>query len=233
MAIFNVLDTIQNALGQAVPAKPPSPGGVTTPWDDAKDAFFKPIKLDPKRWNQIYPYRLLVIDIKTKQIIAGNSTNGPVSKIRPAGRDNTGIVIDYLRPNREWEFRLPITPQQINVTDMFAISTTSTLRGVVEEHNGVKFKILQASGTTGVWPNRPSASAEPAVPSAVEQIFSGTLSALDNLAENINRVIRSATGGHPSSAPPTFNPLDDGIDRGQKTGYFQAQHVFSWLICTL
>lgn len=52
------------------------------------------------------------------------------------------------------EFKLPITPQEINQTEDFAVSLKPTQGGTVINHSGNKYKSLTISGTTGVQPNR-------------------------------------------------------------------------------
>jgi hypothetical protein len=51
-------------------------------------------------------------------------------------------------------FTLPISPQQLNITTPFAIVTTPTLNGVVEEHNSTRFRDIEIAGTMGVFPSR-------------------------------------------------------------------------------
>lgn len=52
------------------------------------------------------------------------------------------------------EFNLPITPQEIQQTEDFAVSIKPTQGGSVINHSGNKFKTLIISGTTGVQPYR-------------------------------------------------------------------------------
>lgn len=52
------------------------------------------------------------------------------------------------------EFKLPITPQEINQTEEFAVSIKPTQGGTVVNHSGNKYKTLTIAGTTGVQPNR-------------------------------------------------------------------------------
>lgn len=52
------------------------------------------------------------------------------------------------------EFNLPITPQEINQTEDFAVTLKPTQGGTVVNHSGNKYKTLSISGTTGIQPNR-------------------------------------------------------------------------------
>ena len=52
------------------------------------------------------------------------------------------------------EFDLPITPQEINQDEEFAVSFNPTQGGTVVNHSGNKYKTLIIAGTTGVAPYR-------------------------------------------------------------------------------
>jgi nucleoid-associated protein YgaU len=52
----------------------------------------------------------------------------------------------------EASFTLPISPSQLSISTPFAIVTTPTLNGLVEEHNSIRFKEIEISGTMGVFP---------------------------------------------------------------------------------
>jgi len=120
----------------------------------------------------------------------------------------------------QWEFTLPITPQQLSVTDQFAINTTATMRGVVEEHNGVKFKIISASGTTGILPSR-SAEEDPDSESGQGlSLFGGTLEAIGSAVDATQKLasqLNNLTGG---GGGPKNTELS--IFQESKTGYYQS-----------
>lgn len=122
------------------------------PWGKFEDSFFKPIKLEPSRHDGLYPYRLLVINVQdSNKVVKGGEapTPDPVKN-----KSNSGGVSFSIGGGKSWIFNLPLTPKQLQITDQFAINTSATMRGVIEEHNGVKFKMISASGTTGIWPGR-------------------------------------------------------------------------------
>ena len=50
------------------------------------------------------------------------------------------------------DFMLPLNPQNISQTEEFSIGIRPTQRGTVVSHNGVKYKTLKISGTTGLAP---------------------------------------------------------------------------------
>jgi hypothetical protein len=190
------------------------------PWakQKQKDAFFKPAVLEPERVDGIFPYRLLVIDVtkeknKSQNRIVGSGGFPRDTDVVKYASDTGGVNYRILGVQNEWEFRLPITPQQLQITDQFAINTTATMRGIVEEHNGVKFKMISASGTTGIWPTRQTY--EDPNSGGGNFLFGGTVEALGGVVDSFNQL---KNGG--KSPPTSLNPLDD--DGGVNTGYFQA-----------
>ena len=197
------------------------------PWanmDHTKEAFFKPLNIAADRWNKLYPYRLIVIDITRPQEILGNSGFGTLrNKRSKVDAPNGGIeyVLTQEVTNGSWELNLPITPQMLRITDQFAINTSATMRGVVEEHNGVKFKMISASGTTGIWAARPTIGGVPKGSSAIGSIFGGTLSQFSNVLDDLKSVQRAFSGKHPASVTPAQPPSETGPG-SFSTGYYQA-----------
>lgn len=93
--------------------------------DPTKSWWFHP-EIEAARWNQSYPYQLLIVEAQ----------DGGTYKT--TGRS----------------FTLPIAPESLSVSTPFAISTSVTLGGIVEEHNATPLKTISFSGTTGVLPLR-------------------------------------------------------------------------------
>jgi hypothetical protein len=186
-----------------------------SPWvaDDIDDKFFKSIDLKPERANGLFPYRLLVIDVSDNQIVSakGAFASSGLGENREVIKNasNTGGVQYRIGASGSWVFTLPITPQQLSVTDQFAINTTATMRGVVEEHNGIKFKMISASGTTGIWPTRPSYDD---TNTAGLALFGGALSAIGTAVSAWKNVFGK-------TAPVTEDPSNTDP---QRTGYYQA-----------
>ena len=194
---------------------------------DENETFFPATNLEPERATRLYPYRLLVIDITNNKIISSSSP-GAKGGVTPVNYyvdydKETGGVNFQLSPNSDqWEFILPITPQQLSVTNQFAINTTATMRGVVEEHNGIKFKIIQASGTTGIWPTRQQFE-DPEVGRG-NSLFGGTLEALGGLANAARNFDNAAKGK--KSKPKS---LSGDAQTNPFTGYFQAMLLQQFL----
>jgi hypothetical protein len=243
MAFDSLIRDAQNFIGEqlgvgqdATSSSSPASGG-DAPWDvdDKTDAFFNPQDIDPIRWNKLYPYRLLVIDVRDPSTIYKGRTNKQAVRVfnkkqtRPSSNPS-GIeyVLTQEIANGSWEFSLPITPQMLRITDQFAINTSSTMRGTVEEHNGVKYKMISAAGTTGIWTQRPTVGGLPKTPTSLGSIFGGTLNAFSNVLEDLNRVKRAFSGDHPSSVADAESPLTHS-STVFSTGYYQAMFMGQFL----
>jgi hypothetical protein len=192
------------------------------PWDPANSnvvsPFFTYIKADASRWNQLYPYRLLVIDTSNNNtIVNGPSTNGFVTVYNNQGTP----TLSFEQPSLYWEFPLPITPQQLNIVDQYAINTSATLRGVLEEHNGIKFKMISATGTMGVWTYRESVTKPPQSPNVLQSVFGGTIQAVEGLVSQVQTTINTFTTNSPNSKPIAIKPENSTAGAGS-TGYYQA-----------
>jgi hypothetical protein len=183
-----------------------------------------PIDIDGTRWDQLFPYRLVVIDV-TKQNAIVNGKKLPDAFVR-VGTDTS--TLEFNNFGNQWIFELPITPQQLTIQDIFAINTQATLRGVNETHNGVKFKMINAQGTFGVWPNRQSVTKSPTSPSILQSVFGGTLEAASNLASSVTNVIDVATGNSAANKPVT--PRPEKTYQGLiSTGYYSALFLEQFL----
>lgn len=200
------------------------------PWEKSgiSSKFFQSIKIDPRLWDQFCPYRLLVIDSKNNQIVSGSEGQPIDVSITVLGATGSPLIT-WLTAESNWVFQLPITPQQLTITDQYSIQTSATLRGILEEHSGVRFKMINAQGTMGVWPYRASITAgSPGSPGFLQSIFGGTIGAAGNLASHFSNVVRTLSSEHPASKPTTIRPPDS--DNGEtSTGYYQAMKLQQFL----
>jgi hypothetical protein len=207
----------------------PKTTGIKGPWHnnpfkDDKESFFQPLDILPDRWAKFYPYRLLVVEVfsdngKAKYRVVGAGESSEV-KIR-SYIDNKFLIA--FEPLNRWSFQLPITPQQLSIINSFAINNSSSLRGIVEEHNGTKFKIINCSGTFGVWPYRRSKSDPPGSPrNSIQTLFGGTIQAASALQAQSQALIRSLQGKTLSEKPKPVNEDDSQPAGLEGTGYAQA-----------
>ena len=109
----------------------------------------------------------------------------------------------------------------LRIADHFAINTSATMRGIVEEHNGIKFKTISAQGTTGIWSNKPTIGGLPKASSFLGSIFGGTLNQFSNVLDDMKRVGRAFSGSHPASVTDATRPSADPSTI-YSTGYYQA-----------
>lgn len=201
-------------------------------------SFFPPIDIDPDRWNKLYPYRLLVIDINTNAIVkesptgvGGSTSSGSFDNISKAGVSlvvkGVSSIFNSIQttlappqggliftPMTQWAFPLPISPQQIQISTPFSITTIPTLTGIVEEHGGVRFKMINCSGTMGIAPYRKSIGEN--ITGSLGGLFSGTISNVANIAAQANALVRGFTS---TDGGVTAEDMQGGF---AGTGYAQA-----------
>lgn len=215
------------ALEAKLPQPSTGPAGQDDGWisTSTDDTFFTKYNLDPTRWDKVFPYRLVVIDVSKKGnngVVSGNIgtlNSGFTTKFSPM---HNGFSFELANTqSSEWSFTLPITPQQLSIQDLYAVNGTATARGVTEEHNGVKFKIITAKGTMGVRPNRETIGMESGQ-SNLQTIFSGTLQSAKNIGNTIRgfkQIVQGRIGDESSLS-------DDDL---RKTGYYQAMLMGQFL----
>lgn len=223
--------SLGSALGSLGINSAKSPGSPTaTPWNSSnvQSTFFPSISIDTSLWDKVAPYRLVVYDVgdgkNKKPGIVGGGNDAKSVEIYPVG--NMSFAFKPL--SAAWVYNLPITPQQLTITDQFAINTSATLRGVVEEHSGIRFKNISINGTFGVWQRRANVVKPPAplgpLGSILQSVFGGTIAAAQNVATQFQSVINAATTGNPNSKPKTIRPGGpEDPDGGLSTGWVQAQ----------
>jgi hypothetical protein len=202
------------------------------PWTNRVGSlFFHYTEIIGGRWDGLYPYRLMVVDTAYGRpiIVNGDIDDLDFNISATIGTTDAFISIQPVSPS--WVIQLPITPQQLSITDQYSINVSASLRGILEEHNGVKFKMISASGSFGVWAARPSADTAPQTnPSILQSVFGGTISAFNNVVNQVQGVVNTITSGHPSTGPATIRPENvQGQNGLQSTGYYRALAVQQFL----
>ena len=221
-------DVVNSSAGAVPPKLPWDKNSANTP---SKSVFFPPIDIDTDRWDALFPYRLCVIDAKTGGLITGESDKPEIIGVDAKGSDvskgTTSYLIEFSNPTSTWSFRLPITPQQLSIQDNFSIQTTATLRGVLEEHSGVRFKTIVAQGTLGVWPQRSTISDSVKL-SEFQNFFAGTVTALSALGGSVTSLYNLVTGNIKKNKPKTIRPENSGFGP-ESTGYYRALKLQQFL----
>lgn len=80
---------------------------------------------------------------------------------------------------------LPITPNQIDIQMPIASQAAATFGGIVEEHGGAPFRIINIRASFGVAPLRPSTKALSISPSSRNFIAAGTVAAVGDLVNKV------------------------------------------------
>jgi hypothetical protein len=129
---------------------------------ESRDPFWTFYEIDPTRWNQHFPYQLIIVK----------------------SQDGSYVPSDEYVP-----FVLPIPPQEIAIQMPTAISTSVTMGGgIIEEHNGAPFRMIHFQGTMGVMPSRPT-TALLQQRGALQSVFAGTIQGAVNLKNAAQSII--------------------------------------------
>lgn len=134
---------------------------------EQNDSFWSHAEIDSARWNQAFPYQLLLVKRNGTQYTDTDSVS------------------------KKWRFTLPIPPNSISYSMPFAISGEVKLDGYHEQHGGAPIRNISFSGTTGVLPNKGSAEqrqSQPFVQSLLGGIFAGTIASTQRTASIITGV---------------------------------------------
>lgn len=169
------------------------------PKQDTEDRWFRPNSISGVRWNKLYPYQLLVVEQQ------------------PDGSYATKLP-DTSRTS--WVFTLPIPPEALTVSTPFAIDVAATLGGYVEQHNGIAFRMLSFSGSTGVFLGRDPGPVAPDFSGLTDfqSIFAGTIDAAASTAVAFRELQQGKTFETNIVDQATFTDPDDN---GSLTGYYQ------------
>lgn len=196
MKIPEILNTIQGG------ALSPGHGEASTSLElasnnpffiDTKNSLYSVSRIQGERWNKNFPYQLIVV---LKEL------------------DGT-----WRRANLAWQFTLPFPPSSLEIDMPFAINTSATLGGVIEEHNGAPFRTISLSGTTGILPLKGYSSNTGLAPSDIG-IFAGTVNAVQGLITDASR-----TGLFPLDRPNVVSNsefLSTTSSINKTSGYYQS-----------
>ncbi len=215
-------------IESARPQQPQNPpDNVSGPWKFnsdrvERDSFFPSIDIQGERWDKLFPYRLIVVETLkdgSYKIVTQGSSSSVATRILPDSQNGL-FQISFQPISNSWIFQLPITPQQLSISNQFAISNSATLRGIVEEHGGTKFKMISMAGTFGVWPYRGNTVGAPQAETSLQTLFGGTIQAFSSLSSSVTRTVNAFSGKRPkSTSSPSFSGK---IGAYEGTGYAQA-----------
>jgi hypothetical protein len=150
-------------------------------------------------WAKAFPFQLMVVEPKG---------DGTYTLLRPSsGTTQTGT----------WQFTLPIPPESMSTNMPFAVSTSITQGGFIEEWNGAPIRMINLAGTTGVLFGRDLAPPLPPI-SFAESILGGTINAANNTANAFGELRNGRTFDVHTVDEGDFAPSGD---LEKMTGYFQ------------
>ena len=156
-------------------------------------------------------------------------------KIKPSNSDGTisdksaGInipeVVKWGDSNRPY-VTLDIPPSAITITSPFAISLIATNRGILEEHNGLVFKTIVISGSTGVMPiNRGLGISGQQKNNVLTNFFPETGQAVNNLLGGVNKLVKLV---NPSSEK--ISNGDELLRGNRDSGYGKFWRLHNFLV---
>jgi hypothetical protein len=157
-------------------------------------------EISPEKWNKSFPYQLRILKLQKNGSYELATVPGAV-------------------------FTLPIPPEALTVSIPFAINTTITLGGSIEEHNGAPIRMISLSGSLGVAFGRDQGDATKSLDFA-ESIFAGTIQA----AQQTKKAFDELT----STGKAHFNVHDESEfegthQLGKLTGFYQFRLIQGFL----
>lgn len=101
------------------------------------------------------------------------------------------------------QFVLRIPPSSLNINTQYAISVTATNGGILEEHNGIIFRMITISGSFGVLPDKGTRFEKPpgGMLGIAANIFPAAASAIGSLGGAIRNAVSSVIGNGGEAVP--------------------------------
>lgn len=120
---------------------------------------------------------------------------------------------------------LDIPPSAISITSPFAISVIATNRGILEEHNGLVFKTIVISGSTGVMPiSRAMGGSGKQQNNFLTNFFPEATQAANNLLGGVGKLVKTIKGAGPADKG------DDLVKGNRDTGYGKFWRLHNFLV---
>lgn len=160
-------------------------------------------------WNKSLPYYFAVCVADSNGIVTNQRVDG-------ATLGQIGLTSNICPLN--------INPSNISISHNFAINVAATNHGIIEEHNGLVFRMIHISGTTGVVPLKQNRFKSPSKALKIAQsLFPAASSAVVNLLQQPKAIAGSILGGQDND----LNSLKFDLTQ---TGYFQFWQLNNFLI---
>jgi len=193
----------------------------------------------PERWNEVHTYYFAATMADANGRVTNNFKPigvGPAKKsianVISQAVNNKGSIVKSKQADSVPDFAfsrtivpLAIPPQSLNINVQFASSVQATNRGIVEENNGVVFRTITISGTTGLWKAR-HGERDLKTPASgkfnLASIFPNAAQAITDLKTAAKRVI----GSDGQSAKSANLPEEDL----RQTGYYQFWSLHNFFL---
>ena len=111
---------------------------IPAPPQKTDSTWYRADSISGTNWDALFPYQLLVVQ---------QQGNGTYTQLADA--------------EGSWVFTLPMPPSSFSISMPFAINTSVTMGGYIEEHGGAPIRFIRLSGTMGVTFGRDNAPLPP------------------------------------------------------------------------
>jgi hypothetical protein len=158
--------------------------------------------VDETRWNKSYPYALLLLENK----------NGEFVRVRGQG------------------FVFPLPPTSMSISTPYAITTSVTLGGVVEEHNGAPLRMISIQASPGIFPDRGGATESQSLGGrAVNSILGGTINGISRVGAATQIALQGRQTSWVAPNLVTDPEVDVGGSNRYGSGYYQFKMLRNYL----
>lgn len=186
--------------------------------DDALPSpLFRTVQtIKPANWNSDDPYFFAVATASEDNGVVISLDDNPFEK--------------YFESNK---VPLLIPPSSITITTPFAINVSATNGGILEEHNGVVFRNIQISGTTGVFRDKTvlgNRNNKPGLAQKLGNAFApATTAAITGLISQVSSLVKSVVGEGPGEIGDIDKKLKGNPNSLVNTGYFQYWQLYNFI----
>jgi hypothetical protein len=169
--------------------------------------------IKPDNWNKSMPYYFAIVEANEDGSV---SSHGLSASIMQALGLNSNIV------------PLWISPSSLSISTQYAMSVSATNGGILEEANGVVFRMISLQGSFGVLPNKTNrnekSTAKPAV-KLIQNLFPGATTAIKSLINQAQSVAKAVTGGKDGD----LDKINAKLNLND-TGYFRIWTLHNFLV---
>lgn len=206
-------DNSAHELAPGFTTQPASLHGLPIPFEapTAEITARKLPTLNKENWNKVFPYSFAIYV---------DHGGGHMSLLTDLSKFSVPRVI------------LNLAPSSISIGTPFANSLSASGGGVTEQNNGIVFRPISISGTTGLFPKRTSATdgiPRTGILGAAASLAPATTSAISSLVGSAQSVLRSIKDSPRSEQLPMFDPANPN-NLLHESGYYQFWYLHNFLV---